>query len=87
MRVSPPENARNLSVSGSILSAMNHPSLVASGGLEVADRRRFLARIGFGAMCFAIPGAFAEELMRTPAQTEDHFIRTNFRSTPTTISW
>ncbi len=37
------------------------------------DRRRFLSRVGIGAALLAIPGAFAEELMRTPAQTEGPF--------------
>ncbi|MDQ3624063.1 MAG: intradiol ring-cleavage dioxygenase, partial [Verrucomicrobiota bacterium] len=37
------------------------------------DRRRFLSQLGFGAALLAIPGAFAEELVRTPAQTEGPF--------------
>jgi protocatechuate 3,4-dioxygenase beta subunit len=44
----------------------------------LASRRRFLRNIGVGAAAitashFLIPGAFAEELVRTPAQTEGPF--------------
>ena len=37
------------------------------------DRRRFLRRISFGAALFTVPGLFAEELVRTPPQTEGPF--------------
>ena len=37
------------------------------------NRRRFLRGLGLGAALFAVPGAFAEELIRTPAQTEGPF--------------
>ena len=37
------------------------------------DRRLFLRRLTFAATLFAIPGALAEELIRTPAQTEGPF--------------
>src|SRR4026209_1974414 len=37
------------------------------------DRRRFLQSIGLTTMLFSIPGAFAEELLRTPRQTEGPF--------------
>ena len=37
------------------------------------DRRRFLQTLGFSAALFAVPGAFAEELFRTPPQTEGPF--------------
>ena len=37
------------------------------------DRRRFLAQLSLTAMFFSIPGAFAEELVRTPRQTEGPF--------------
>ncbi len=37
------------------------------------DRRRFLARGGLALALFATPGAFAEELLRTPKQTEGPF--------------
>lgn len=36
-------------------------------------RRRFLRQLGLGAAFFTVPGAFAEELVRTPAQTEGPF--------------
>jgi len=37
------------------------------------NRRRFLKGIGLGAALFTVPGAFAEALVRTPAQTEGPF--------------
>lgn len=37
------------------------------------NRREFLRRLGLGAALFAVPGAFAEELVRTPKQTEGPF--------------
>ena len=37
------------------------------------DRRRFLTRSAFALALFATPGAFAEELLRTPKQTEGPF--------------
>ena len=36
-------------------------------------RRNFLGGLAVGAMAFTAPGAFAEELIRTPAQTEGPF--------------
>jgi protocatechuate 3,4-dioxygenase, beta subunit len=40
------------------------------------DRRRFLSRLAAGSALFAVPGAFAEALTRTPAQTEGPFYPT-----------
>ena len=37
------------------------------------SRRAFLPRLALGAALFAVPGAFAEELTRTPKQTEGPF--------------
>src|ERR671931_555707 len=37
------------------------------------NRRRFLRSLSFGAALFAVPGAFADELIRTPQQTEGPF--------------
>ena len=37
------------------------------------DRRRFLRALSFTTALFTVPGAFAEELVRTPAQTEGPF--------------
>src|SRR5882762_368690 len=37
------------------------------------NRRHFLRRLSIGAALFAVPGAFAEELIRTPQQTEGPF--------------
>lgn len=36
-------------------------------------RRRLLARSGLGVLFFTVPGAFADELVRTPPQTEGPF--------------
>src|SRR2546425_5234732 len=37
------------------------------------SRRHFLCSLSVGAALFAVPGAFAEELVRTPRQTEGPF--------------
>lgn len=37
------------------------------------DRRSFLLRLGLGTAFFAVPGLLAEELLRTPPQTEGPF--------------
>src|SRR5262245_17811315 len=37
------------------------------------NRRRFIRNISFGAALFTVPGFFAQELIRTPAQTEGPF--------------
>src|SRR5207249_10875609 len=37
------------------------------------NRRQFLRSLSFGAALFAVPGAYAEELVRTPRQTEGPF--------------
>jgi protocatechuate 3,4-dioxygenase, beta subunit len=39
----------------------------------VHDRRRFLRNVAFGAALFTTPGLLAEELVRTPRQTEGPF--------------
>ncbi|MDB6108762.1 MAG: Intradiol ring-cleavage dioxygenase [Pedosphaera sp.] len=41
--------------------------------VALPDRRGFLVQLGLGAALFAVPGAFAEELVRTPRQTEGPF--------------
>ncbi|MGC1276513.1 MAG: protocatechuate 3,4-dioxygenase [Planctomycetaceae bacterium] len=41
--------------------------------LLLPDRRMFLGSLAFGAACFSTRGLFAEELTRTPAQTEGPF--------------
>ena len=41
--------------------------------MALPERRRFLWQLGLGAALFAVPGAYAEELTRTPAQTEGPF--------------
>jgi protocatechuate 3,4-dioxygenase beta subunit len=42
-------------------------------GLFVPNRRLFLSTFGLGAAAFTVRGAFAEELVRTPRQTEGPF--------------
>jgi protocatechuate 3,4-dioxygenase beta subunit len=37
------------------------------------SRRRFLSQLALGSTWFVVPGAFAEELVRTPRQTEGPF--------------
>src|SRR6186713_1920841 len=37
------------------------------------SRRRFLSQLAFSTAWFTVAGAFAEELIRTPAQTEGPF--------------
>jgi protocatechuate 3,4-dioxygenase, beta subunit len=43
------------------------------GGAGLLDRRRFLHAMAIGSAGFAVPGVFADELVRTPAQTEGPF--------------
>ena len=45
----------------------------ASSGLSLRARRQFILRSCAAALMFAAPGAFAEELVRTPRQTEGPF--------------
>src|SRR6266487_3669396 len=45
---------------------LNHSNLLP-------NRRHFLRRLSLGAALFTVPGAFAEELVRTPRQTEGPF--------------
>src|SRR5688572_6686243 len=39
----------------------------------LSDRRAFLRRVTIGSAFFTVPGLFAEELVRTPRQTEGPF--------------
>ena len=41
--------------------------------LSGLDRRRFLSQLGLAAAFFSVPGAFAEQLLLTPRQTEGPF--------------
>jgi len=52
---------------------MNPLHSTALRSCESQNRRRFLSRLAGGTMLFAVPGAFAEQLIRTPAQTEGPF--------------
>jgi protocatechuate 3,4-dioxygenase beta subunit len=51
----------------------NRAGLLLGVAGELRSRRGFLAGLGLAAGFFAVPGAFAEELTRTPAQTEGPF--------------
>lgn len=52
-----------------------NPTYPGSSDVRAAalSRRRFLEGMAAGAAFFAVPGAFAEALVRTPAQTEGPF--------------
>src|SRR6202171_3041373 len=52
---------------------MTSPTLMPFNGRMLHDRRRLLKSVGLSAALFAVPGAFAEELTRTPRQTEGPF--------------
>ena len=41
--------------------------------LQLESRRHFLSTLALGVAAFSVPGAFAAELVRTPAQTEGPF--------------
>src|SRR5882672_7340695 len=58
---------------GAYSGHMKSLSLVSSRGGAFPDRRGFLRTLGLGAMWMTVPGAFAEELIRTPRQTEGPF--------------
>jgi protocatechuate 3,4-dioxygenase beta subunit len=49
------------------------PNLDTLPFLTPHDRRHFLRAMSLGAALFAVPGAFAAELVRTPRQTEGPF--------------
>ncbi len=55
------------------IAPMNPPNLKPIGFPFLQDRRNFIRRAGLSAALFAVPGAFAEELLRTPKQTEGPF--------------
>ncbi len=52
---------------------MNQNSIIKPAFVSDLDRRRFLSRCGVGLAFLAVPGAFAEELVQTPRQTEGPF--------------
>jgi protocatechuate 3,4-dioxygenase beta subunit len=52
---------------------MNPQHLSFQRTLLSGPRRQFLRQLALGASLFAVPGAFAEELLRTPRQTEGPF--------------
>src|SRR5437899_4815247 len=52
---------------------MNGRDRVMSNAFLFPGRRAFLSGLTLGAAAFTVPGAFAEELVRTPPQTEGPF--------------
>src|SRR5256886_681161 len=51
-----------------------NPAYIPTGHSGPLDnRRKFITRLGLSAALFTVPGAFAEELIRTPRQTEGPF--------------
>jgi len=55
---------------------VNHKSQITNhmnASTTFSNRRRFIRSLGLGAAFFTVPGAFAEELIRTPRQTEGPF--------------
>src|SRR5437667_8734017 len=52
---------------------MKPPTLLPTAAGLFHDRRSFLKRLSASTVLFAVPGAFADELMRTPRQTEGPF--------------
>src|SRR5882724_2833575 len=52
---------------------MNPKSFVQGRRSQSGDRRSFIRCAGLSTLLFAVPGALAEELMRTPRQTEGPF--------------
>src|SRR5689334_3601230 len=56
-----------------MFTRMNTPGISTPELQALQNRRRFLTRLSLGAMLFAVPGVFAEELVRTPLQTEGPF--------------
>src|SRR5438034_6417847 len=52
---------------------MNPPTQFPNDVNVLHDRRSFLKRLSASSLLFTVPGAFAEELMRTPRQTEGPF--------------
>src|SRR5438128_2737259 len=56
-----------------IFPHMNPPNLFAPPSHHTFERRTFLRRLALSTVLFAVPGAFAEELLRTPRQTEGPF--------------
>jgi len=49
------------------------PYLASNSVSSFHDRRKFLTQFGLGSLMFAASGAFADELLRTPLQTEGPF--------------
>src|SRR6266404_494998 len=52
---------------------MNPPNLICQPTLFGTNRRAFLRSAAMSSFFFSVPGAFAEELLRTPPQTEGPF--------------
>src|SRR5262245_52599296 len=53
--------------------AIKKEDMVMTEMVGLHTRRRFLGGLALGAVAFTVPGAFADELVRTPRQTEGPF--------------
>src|SRR5262249_2363576 len=56
-----------------VLASDGNSAILASMNPAASDRRAFLKRAAFLSALYSVPGAFAEELIRTPKQTEGPF--------------
>src|SRR5580765_5119461 len=52
---------------------MNPPNPIRHTAISLPNRRKFLGSAAMSALFFSVPGAFADELLRTPRQTEGPF--------------
>src|SRR5437867_3083154 len=56
-----------------VIIHMKNACPTPAGSHRFEARRNFLRQLAFGTALFAVPGAFAAELIRTPRQTEGPF--------------
>ena len=56
-----------------VIMDMSDLALKSGGPLRLENRRKFVRQLALGTALFVVPGAFAEELIRTPRQTEGPF--------------
>src|SRR5262245_60148868 len=55
------------------LSQLFRRPVMSSAHGHICSRRNFLGGVALGSAALFVPGAFAEEMLRTPAQTEGPF--------------
>src|SRR5436305_6945556 len=56
-----------------VITRMKNACPTPAGSHRFEARRNFLRQLALGTALFAVPGAFAAELVRTPRQTEGPF--------------